>query len=1554
MGQAGDIPGARERLVGLEPRVPSFFPPRAPSLIDRTEGEDAAASVPWGSGLLQTTEEEVQKMGQWPSVGAIRVSETGADWREAMRPPPWAFDSFLNAAQSGGEGEREGVEVDQDFEGQLRRAIVLGTPLKLEYLMQLEDFQGYDPAVLPKVEEYLQLVVAKSRAAIRDGSYPPDKVWSFLDYVTVRAAEKARNLPPYFLKSGSIEEQLKFDSDMIIKDGLAKVKSVPSSFPGASVEMKDLLEVDLLGLGPKGWLLYAPSAVSFVPGEKRTEDDLTKLVKGSLKTRQPIKKEDLKVIYPAVVDTKLEPLQMFINNQVGAKYDDAKTEWMTKITSEYKGYGDAFDEFVARTAAKESELYLKYSEELKDRLLSSDLTTYFDSISKSLFEDAKARIPTCDRYKDGSFDKTLCELFYQQTFPKHNSRRRLLYDPNNPSPSTAPGFMSITQLQAEPTAAAIKAKPILFDDLKPLADMYQRDPVPKKIEYTDAELQTFLRTEVVPFMAAMQRLADTYNSILAGGEHVCLLAECKDEKYLFEKLMSAKAVEGFYLLQPAAAYEKKVTPELVLYQDRLARQLYTEAKAYAEDFPKRPYLPKRPPQVPDLNALTALKQLDDLAKYLLDKLVSKVDVVASELQAFFKTALPKTLQILPSFYKEVRAAFEPVHEKLKGTDYGKAFDNFVAYEAAKMTREFRRYFDTATLVDEAVRSKYLKEVAASIVKDGEHRLPSIDRYDKDFDKKLYTLFQEAFKTGSVITASVSVPADCPLDDPLCTSVSQLPTVSFQDVKPAWATTAPDDWTHFLDKFAVPFFETLRLSGDKYYKDASEEKKKVFRDYLPTLAVDGYYLLINVARQHTSPDLGETPIRRRLMLQATPEHLSAMQKTTAEGADLYITQVQPPEVVTPPAALLTESEQLIVKMSKEAVEAAKQYGDAFVKLPLLPPLLPWGYLQPAIPKAPAALPFVPSYKPYGAASLVTEGESMVVFPTLRQMTPPSVGVPVYGGSSEAVNMVFVREYRAILYTREREVDLTDAWLRKFDEFKTLTREVTVYANSFLKAVAVKVYAKRPSFDGEQYSAYVDLVAMYAYGDLRKLIGHTREYSDLGSDEARRGIEDYIDNILYRTTEEPHTNVMWIRPELLGVSLYQLEEFKNPQYTDFEKLVKDTIIKEDIKSEDADKVIRAMPGPIVMPGDSEMGPDVFRDRATAFFDAIAKERSRLGADPKRRRLQAGRDPLAVVDHYLVRRTERALQALAVPMPAFVPGGIPASPPLSSPEAGAAAALKLLQEADIFSTQQGQPQPDMLIPGLDEGPPPMFAPPQASPLPGLLGPQQTGVPAPPPPPTPPVGPGPPPDPLSAMSPAGATPMAVPPAPGGLVMGPPTDALTPIETAFIVQFYLQPSSGAPQPPLGWAGPVPSKLDDFNWSGRKQELGQMVDAFVATVATKKAEYAAQYADDPMRVQTFNDWLYSRTLIEAGRVASFVQGESEGYIGTIAVQRFIKERADKVYNEGVQFMESWSTPLFSTSRLFYSQPDWQQVDNGPPALGLEVIAQSAAELGGTIQGLLPV
>ncbi|CEM40150.1 unnamed protein product [Vitrella brassicaformis CCMP3155] len=172
-------------------------------------------------------------------------------------------------------------------------------------------------------------------------------------------------------------------------------------------------------------------------------------------------------------------------------------------------------------------------------------------------------------------------------------------------------------------------------------------------------------------------------------------------------------------------------------------------------------------------------------------------------------------------------------------------------------------------------------------------------------------------------------------------------------------------------------------------------------------------------------------------------------------------------------------------NKEAVEAAKQHGDAFVKLPLLPPLLPWGYLQPAIPKAPAAMPFVPSYKPYGAASLVTKGESMVVFPTLRQMTPPSLGVPVYGGSSEAVNMLFVREYRAILHTREREVDLTDAWLGMFDEFKTLTRKVTVYANSFLKAVAVKVSAKRPSFDVEQYSAYVDLVAMYAYGDLRQL-------------------------------------------------------------------------------------------------------------------------------------------------------------------------------------------------------------------------------------------------------------------------------------------------------------------------------------------------------------------------------------------------------------------------------------------------------------------------------------
>ncbi|CEL98229.1 unnamed protein product [Vitrella brassicaformis CCMP3155] len=615
--------------------------------------------------------------------------------------------------------------------------------------------------------------------------------------------------------------------------------------------------------------------------------------------------------------------------------------------------------------------------------------------------------------------------------------------------------MSITQLQAEPTAAAIKPKPIVFDDLKPLADMYQRDPVPKKFEYTDAELETFFRTEVVPFMAAMHKLADTYNNILAGGEHACLVAECKDGKYLFEKLMSAKAVEGFYLLQPAAVYEWKVTPELVLYQDRLARQLYTEAKAYAEDFPKRPYLPKRPPQVPDLNALTVPKQLDELAKYLLDKLVNKVDVVASE------------------------AAFEPVHERLKGTDYGKAFDNFVAYEAAKMTREFRRYFDTATLVDEVVRSKYLKEVAASIVKDGEHRLPSIGRYDRDSDKKLYTLFQEAFKTGSVITASVSVPADCPLNDPLCTSVSQLPTVSFQDVKPAWATTAPDDWTHFLDKFAVPFFETLRLRGDKYYKDPSEEKKKVFRDYLPTLAVDSYYLLINVARQHTSPEPGETPIRRRLMLQATPEHLSAMQKTTAEGADLYITQVQPPEVVIPPAALLTESEQLIVKMSKEAVEAAKQYGDAFVKLPLLPPLLPWGYLQPAIPKAPAAMPFIPSYKPYGGAALVTKGESLVVFPTLRQMTPPSVGLPAYGGSSEVVNMVFVREYRAILYSREREVDLTGALP------ETLTRELTVYANSFLKAVAVKVSAKRPSFDVEQYSAYVDLVAMYAYGDLRQV-------------------------------------------------------------------------------------------------------------------------------------------------------------------------------------------------------------------------------------------------------------------------------------------------------------------------------------------------------------------------------------------------------------------------------------------------------------------------------------
>ncbi|CEL99986.1 unnamed protein product [Vitrella brassicaformis CCMP3155] len=739
-------------------------------------------------------------------------------------PLRWDLDSLLSAAVEAGMDVPKTMA--EGLEDLLRKAIVMGTPLRLESLMKLPDLQGYEPTVYPKILEFLQLVVAKTRASIRLGSHPPDTVWSLLGYVTTRAAELARHLPPYssFEDSGSIEEVLKFDSDKIVKEALDLLPAT-GNIPGDLVDLQSLIKVDIEGLGPKSWDLYTPPAVDLLP--LPVLDDLIKLISGMFYSGKTLGKDDLRKVLPAVgLDVMIEPIQTFLNDFVTPMYNQALGVW-TAIAGQFKGYADAFRDFTSHMAAKYVERFLKMGKEWVDTVPRSELLSYFEKLATKLFAGVTARIPACDRFLDKFFEKSLCDLFFSQTFgPK--ARRRLMYDPSKPpGKNRAAGEVYITNLGIEPEptliGAAIQPISIGYDLLDPLADIFMSDQTGKIVEYTDLELDTFLKEVLAPFVHMMQQRAATFHKILAAGGYSCEKGDCGAEKHVFESMMSVNVVEGFRLLQPAAGYSKKVTTDVYDFMTRLATELFYEARTYAEMFPKVPFLPPPPVKVPPLQPLDALMDLDGIASYLLGELTKPTGGGAADALAdFFKSPLSKTMEILDMFVKELVNAFQPVSKLFKGGFYEIASINFISHEGGKMLREFRRYFDNSGPVDEASRAKYLRQVAAAIIKDAQLRIPAIERLADRFDKGLFTLFQEALKGGHEITPSV---------------MTGLP-------QPGTLLLKPDEWMTFLQRILAPFLERLRLGGDRHHKEGgSVENQQVFDDYLASLAVDGYHVLL---------------------------------------------------------------------------------------------------------------------------------------------------------------------------------------------------------------------------------------------------------------------------------------------------------------------------------------------------------------------------------------------------------------------------------------------------------------------------------------------------------------------------------------------------------------------------------------------------------------------------------------------------------------------------------------------------------------------------------------
>ncbi|CEM26368.1 unnamed protein product [Vitrella brassicaformis CCMP3155] len=1459
-------------VMAQTPGATSFL---EPTLID-TAGAAAADMAAFTQSLVATT------ATAFPV--AIRNYEPPKLLSDEF-PLRWDLDSLLSAAVEAGMDTPKTMA--EGLEDLLRKAIVVGTPLRLESLMKLPDLQGYEPTVYPKLLEFLQLVVAKTRAAIRVGSHPPDTVSSMLGYVTTRAAELARHLPPYFYFEGSIEELLKFDSDTIIREALDLLTGIPTKFPGEIVDLQSLIAFDLETLGPKGWSLYTSPEVDFLP--LSVLDDLTKLISGMFANRQPTGKEELGMVLPALgLEVMIEPIETFLNDFVMPMYNQALGVWTT-IAGEFKGYADAFRDFISHTAAKYVETFLKMGKGWVDKLPRNELLSYFEKLATELLAGVTARIPTCDRFPDKSFEKSLCDLFFSQTFgPK--ARRRLMYDPSKPpSKNQAAGEVYITNLgiEREPTLLSTAIQPISigYDLLKPLADIFMGDRNGKIVEYTDLELHTFLQEALAPFVHMMQQLAATFHKILAAGGYSCEKADCEAEKHVFENMMSVNVIEGFKLLQPAAGYAEKVTTDVYEFMTRLAKELFYEARTYAEMFPKLPFLPPPPVKVPHFQPLDALTHLDDLASHLMGELTKPEltkpiggGAATKALAGFFKSPLSKTMEILDMFVKELVKAFEPFSKILSGGFWDVASINFVSHEGGKMLREFRRYFDLSGPVNEKSRANYLRDVAAAIIKDAQLRIPAIERLADSFDKGLFKLFQDALKGGYEITPSL---------------LTGLP-------KPVMDLLSPDEWGGFLEHVLAPFLELLRLGGDGHHKEAGHDQKTLFDQYLPKLAVDGYHVLLG---------------------QLSSSHLSMLLPTA---------------ITTPP--VVKEIQGLVERLAHEWLAIAEHFVGAYFKLPYLPPVLPhvpdllhvdkyFKGLLDLIPPPPAGFPKgLPIYNPFEELLVVPSkiaGSLAGLAGSLPTPTIPFLDVLTYGGSIVTPDIPFLKEFTEILgKLPDRGKELTAKWLAGFKKFAGHPMEILKLAVSFLEKVAKTVWGMMPLFDPDHFHGFIDMVAPFTYGNLNKLITYLTQLPLSELPNFMKDITAFIENIITHTIEEPANYIMSMGEELLGAYLYRFDALINPQYTDAEKAVKGTMDKAgSIQAGDIDKVIQAILTPTAITSLGTEAMTSVRTEVTTFFDGLVRGRA---ANSRRRRLQLGFAPTStsllstnLVDDYLVRRAASSLESMVTQPLAGIGmgvgmggmgmgmgvdplGGIAATTS-GIVDGGAAAAQGILSEAEALLTPQQQQQPS-LLPGLTGG------------TSSLLQPAETDL-------------------LNELMPLQTGPSLLDPVLGGGIPGvtPPLfPGLTAMDVATIVQFHLQPSSGGTISGGMMGERVPTRVADLGWEGQKRQVGERIDRFAEKVTTKKKGFDRQYMSEPSKVRAFNDHLYMRTIEAANLVSSYLT--SNPGIGPMALEQYLNDKADEVYNEALEFIAGWSTPLFSSSRLFYDAVDWPQAPSMPGAL----------------------
>ncbi|CEL99985.1 unnamed protein product [Vitrella brassicaformis CCMP3155] len=575
----------------------------------------------------------------------------------------------------------------------------------------------------------------------------------------------------------------------------------------------------------------------------------------------------------------------------------------------------------------------------------------------------------------------------------------------------------------------------------------------------------------------------------------------------------------------------------------------------------------------------------------------------------------------------------------------------------------------------------------------------------------------------------------------------------------------------------------------------------------------------------------------------------------------------------------------------------------------------------IPSPPSGLPKgLPIYNPLEELPAVPQKIAGSLISTAEKTPMPTIpflNAVAYGGSTVPPNISFLVEFTDILgHFVAKSAELTTKWLAKFEEFAALPAYVLTPAISFLQRVAQTVTGQMQLFDAERYEAYIDMVAIFAYGNLNKLVAYLTDI-DKASDA-------FIDNIVTHTTEEPANYIMSMTRELLGAFLYRFDQLTRSQYDDTQTVLKEAIERGSVQHTDVDKVIKAILDPTRMSMsmiptlDAEAIADL-RSELTAYFDVILKAHGLFGAaaDRQRRRLGGVMKPAALVDDDLVRRTISAFVSMLAEQ---AKQGPPAVPSLgrgapARPQGGAAVALERLHEAEaIVKSQQRQRV--------------------------LTGPPTTPV-----------------------------------IDEGAELLTTEDVLTSEEVLTIVQFHLQPSSGKRLLLGETAGPT--KLEDLidKWDGLKKQLAEWVDTFAHNVAIellgcRAQRYISAHENDPCKVRDFKDWLFVRTLKDAFSLAPELYADGVGKLHDIpetlvfyaaarsqlynlwylygkyevvatAVTYAIYDKARYLVIEGGELMDIWSCSMSDGGLL--DLMNWEHLIKLPG--GIKNIADKGANLG---------